>query len=71
MTSAQRAMILRAARAAETAVIPAGRPRDAVSAYIYSDLGECWFSGAGRLTNRECDVACRLIEMQLRRQERP
>ena len=70
MTSKQREMILRAAKAAETVVIPAGRPRDAVSAYTYAKLDECWFGGVGKLTNRECDVACRLIEMQLSRQQR-
>lgn len=74
MTSKQRAMILRAAKSAETVVIPPGRPRDAVSAYTYNDTSqhptgnECWFTSGGRLTNRECDTACRLIEMQLKRQ---
>lgn len=68
MTREQRAAILRAAKAAETVVIPAGRPRDAVSANCYSDSDECWFSMGSRLTNAECNAACRLIEMQLRRQ---
>jgi hypothetical protein len=69
ITQQQRAAILRAAKAAETVVIPPGRPRDAVSVSVYSDDAGEWFS-VGRYTNHECDVACRLIEMQLSRQIR-
>lgn len=73
MTSEQRKAILLAAKSAETVVIPPGRPRDAVSAYAYADPPiPCWFASNiyGRLTNHECNVALRLIEMQLDRQAR-
>jgi hypothetical protein len=71
LSGRQRAAILRAAKSAETVVIPHGRPRDEVSAYTYSTgaRDECWYS-IGRLSNHACDCAGRLIEMQLKRQVR-
>jgi hypothetical protein len=69
-TPRQRAAILRTAKAAETVVIPTGRPRDAVSAYTYAPHDDCWFSGMGPISDHACHVATRLIEMQLSRQVR-
>jgi hypothetical protein len=71
-TERQRAAILAAARDAETVVIPAGRPRDAVSAYSYGTNRVEWWNASqyGKLTNHECNVAIRLVDMQLTRQQR-